>query len=375
MASKLYIGLMSGTSLDGIDCVLVDLSKLQLISSLCRPFPPKLADLLRQLCNSDSSNMESGAIADRLLGEEYARAVLDLLLTENLKAKDICAIGCHGQTIRHCPPRAGDCESGFTIQIGDANTIVQRTGITVVADFRSRDIAAGGQGAPLAPAFHQAAFSNSAQNRVIVNIGGISNITILSKEAAVAGYDTGPGNTLMDNWIRANRDLNFDSGGQWARAGRINSKLLQQLLQHPFFALAAPKSTGTEEFSMDWLASVLKNGNEAIADADVQATLLELTAVSISQEIRGKFGSGAGVYVCGGGANNSMLMERLSDLLRHHQVQTTDDLGIGPAWVEAAAFAWLASQCLENIPANLPEVTGATERVVLGAIYPGPSLH
>lgn len=360
---------MTGTSIDGIDCALFDLSAGQLRQTLSRPISNQLTAQLRQLCQSQSADIESMAVADRLLGEEYAIAVIELLDQAQLSKKDICAIGCHGQTIRHRPARPGNSKPGFTIQIGDANTLAQRTGITVVSDFRRRDIAAGGQGAPLAPAFHQAVFADPSQDRVVLNIGGVANVSVLPTSGPTLGYDTGPGNTLIDAWTQQNRNQAFDKDGSWARSGQINSNLLLRLLQHPFLAGPPPKSTGPEEFNLGWVSSVLAQTDEPVSSVDVQATLLEFTAVTISEQIRKIFPAGAEVFVCGGGANNKLLMERLAGQLNQCRLQSTEVLGIGPDWVEAAAFAWLAAQCIQGKPGNLPAVTGASEAVVLGAIH------
>lgn len=305
--------------------------------------------------------LNAGRLAelDRLLGMQFASAALDLLATTD--ASRVTAIGCHGQTIFHRPHAPVS-----SLQIGDPNTIAYLTGIRTVADFRGMDIAAGGQGAPLAPAFHAQAFDVAPA--AIVNIGGIANVTLLPNDGPVTGYDCGPGNTLMDAWIRRHLRRSFDRDGAWAAGGRIVDRLLSALLADPYFALPTPKSTGPEYFNLDWLDRVLQSIGGTPTAEDVQATLLQLTAQSIAAAIPQRIGVQA-IYICGGGANNPTLMDSLRSALPGLAVSSTATLGLPPDCVEAAMFAWLAKQRIEGKPGNLPEVTGAERRVLLGAIY------
>ena len=306
---------------------------------------------------------------DMALGELFAAAANAVIKKSGLAPKDIRAIGSHGQTIRHRPRAAHP----FTLQIGNPSVIAERTGITTVADFRARDIAAGGQGAPLVPAFHRHVFHSPQRHRVIVNIGGIANITCLPADAAqpVTGFDTGPGNTLLDQWIRHRQGRSHDDNGQWAAAGRASNELLEQLLADPYFAAPPPKSTGREHFNLEWLQGHLKRLAAPPADADVQATLMQLTAGTIAGAIRRFLPETQEAYVCGGGAHNRALMAALTGNLSGIKVATTEALGLPPDWVEAAAFAWLAHQALQGQPGNVPSVTGAKRAVILGGIYPG----
>lgn len=368
---ELYVGLISGTSLDGIDAALVDFGAAQptLITAATYPFAPALHSELVALCQPGVDEIERMGRADRALGEALATAVKTLLDKADVAATAVRAIGSHGQTIRHRPRLAGDSSPHpFTLQIGDPATIAHRTGITTIADFRRRDIAAGGQGAPLVPAFHRAVFGGR-RHRVIVNIGGIANITALPSEGGILGFDTGPGNGLMDAWIRRHQSRSFDRDGSWAATGQPQPTLLAALLADPYFALPAPKSTGREYFHLDWLDQQLA-GHPGIAPADVQATLLELTATSIAQTIAALPFVANEVFICGGGAHNCRLMLRLEALLHPRLLANTGELGIAPDWVEAAAFAWLARETLANRPGNAPAVTGADRPCVLGAIHP-----
>ena len=375
-SSELYVGLISGTSLDGIDAALVDFGAAQptLITAATYPFAPALHSELVALCQPGDNEIERMGRADRALGEALAAAVKALLDKAGIAATEVRAIGSHGQTIRHRPRLPGDSSSHpFTLQIGDPATIAHHTGITTIADFRRRDLAAGGQGAPLVPAFHRAMFSDSnrggRRHRVIVNIGGIANITALPSENAILGFDTGPGNGLMDAWIRRHQGRSFDRDGGWAATGHSQQALLAALLADPYFALPAPKSTGREYFHLDWLDRQL-TGHPGIAPADVQATLLELTAASIAQAIAALPFTANEVFICGGGAHNRRLMLRLEALLHPRLLAHTGELGIAPDWVEAAAFAWLARETLAGRPGNAPAVTGADRPCVLGAIHP-----
>jgi anhydro-N-acetylmuramic acid kinase len=299
---------------------------------------------------------------DRSLGLLYADAVNALLRESAVDPRDIKAIGNHGQTIRHRP----DATPAFTLQIGDAATLANTCGIATVADFRSADIALGGQGAPLAPAFHQWAFARDDQPGFVVNIGGIANITVLQPGTPVTGFDTGPGNTLLDAWCRQHRNMRFDADGCWANSGKVITKLLGAMLADPYFAKPAPKSTGREYFNGAWLAhSLAKTG--VAEPADIQATLAELTAHTIASAIKLHAASGS-VWLCGGGALNADLLDRIRSNLPSFEVETTASLGIPPAWVEAAAFAWLARERLRDSAINIASVTGARASGILGSI-------
>ncbi|MBR9805519.1 anhydro-N-acetylmuramic acid kinase [bacterium] len=366
--SKLYIGLMSGTSLDGIDAALIDLapSNPQLIASLETPMPESLRRDLTAL--SDSETLQQADLielmgrADRQIAENYANAVNQLLSKASVKASTIQAIGSHGQTIRHRP----EATPPFTVQIGDPSTLAELTNITVVADFRRRDIAASGQGAPLAPAFHAAFFKDSASDRAVVNIGGIANITLLPSSGNYSGYDTGPGNTLMDLWIRQHQQKHFDDKGNWAKSGQVNQALLAQMLSEPFFHTAPPKSTGKETFSAAWLNQHL-SAFGALEAADVQATLAELTATSIAQALQQE--AVDSVYLCGGGAHNEAIWDSLQRQLPSATVSSTCSLGISADYVEACGFAWLAAQAINRSPVDTSSFTGADAARILGGIY------
>lgn len=356
---------MSGTSLDGVDAVLVDFSArdgqfCQILGTCFTAYTPALRQDLLALHVTSENELERTALMANQLAMLYGQAVDHLLRDAGTAPALVEAIGSHGQTIRHRP------ELGFTLQIGNAALLAELTGIEVVTDFRSRDIAAGGQGAPLVPAFHQAVFADAAHNRVIVNIGGIANLTGLSADKQVSGFDSGPGNMLMDAWTELNLGKPYDASGDWAASGRLIDELLEVLLAHEFFRLAPPKSTGRELFNLPWLQQHLQANYKA---EDVQHTLLEFTARSIAEAIHRHYGKTDEVYICGGGAHNQALLQRLQQLLTA-RISLTDDLGISADWVEATAFAWLASQCLQRQAANLPAVTGAQGLRILGAIYP-----
>ena len=397
----LYIGMMSGTSLDGMDAVLCQFSTgvdheddiqtpMRLLATYSKSFPPRLREVLLALCQPNGVQ-ELVATADEPNSEldwfgwaskayaEFASEVVNTLLQKtNTDSESVLAIGCHGQTVRHRP------QMGFSLQLLDANIIAERTGISVVSDFRRRDMAVGGQGAPLVPAFHQALFATPDSTRVLLNLGGIANITVLSAVSAasdtqandnVVGYDTGPANLLLDAWTALHTDKDYDEGGAWAQSGQVVEPLLNQLIEHPFFARHYPKSTGREEFNLEWLQAELQRFDQASAhirysSADVQATLTELTAMSASMQINQfiKNHENSSVYVCGGGALNEYLMTRLQAHLPHCTIETTASLGLDPTWVEAVAFAWLARQTLIGENGNLPAVTGANKGVVLGQV-------
>ncbi|MFZ5653827.1 MAG: anhydro-N-acetylmuramic acid kinase [Pseudomonadota bacterium] len=368
-----FVGLMSGTSMDAVDAALLDLGpdRFRLVAHHSHPLPKPLRAVLARLSHPGALPEDAidllGA-ADRQLGEVFAEAALALLAQARIDAGAIRAIGSHGQTVRHRPPD-GERPNPFSLQIGDPHVIAARTGIVTVADFRRRDLVVGGQGAPLVPPFHRAAFHAPHLGRAIINVGGIANLTLLAPDGTVSGCDIGPGNCLLDGWIQRHLGLAYDDGGSWAAAHAPHPELLQRLLRHPFLALPPPKSTGREAFHLDWLDDQLARGTP-IPPGRVQATLLELTASAIAAAVRARRPAAAEVYLCGGGARNRALLERLRTLLRPLPVATTAALGLDPDWVEAAAFAWLARQTLLGQPGNLPAVTGASRPVVLGAIYP-----
>ncbi|CRM61265.1 Anhydro-N-acetylmuramic acid kinase [Pseudomonas sp. 24 E 13] len=359
-----YIGVMSGTSLDGLDIALIEQdSALSLIATHYIPMPAELRAELLSLCASGPDEIARSAIAQQSWVTLAAQGIHALLAQQNLTPHDIRAIGSHGQTIRHEPAR------GFTVQIGNPALLAELTGITVVSDFRSRDVAAGGQGAPLVPAFHEALFGERAGNRAVLNVGGFSNLSLIETGKPVSGFDCGPGNVLLDAWIDHQRGEPFDRDGQWAASGKVQPPLLDTLLSDAFFATKGPKSTGREVFNLDWLQHHLGE-LPAFLPEDVQATLLELTALTIVESLQSAQHQTDTLLVCGGGAHNGTLMNRLAALLPSTQVSSTATYGVDPDWVEAMAFAWLAHCCLEGIAANRPSVTGARGLRVLGAIYP-----
>lgn len=408
----LYIGMMSGTSLDGMDAVLCQFNDnvnnddinsdddtqqpMRLLATCSQNFPPRLREVLLALCQPNgvqeltptadepNSELDWFGWASKEYAEFASDVVNTLLQQSNTDSESVLAIGCHGQTVRHRP------QMGFTLQLVDANIIAERTGISVVSDFRRRDMAVGGQGAPLVPAFHQALFATPDCTRILLNLGGIANITVLpaltsdpsnqqqedyQQADSVVGYDTGPANLLLDAWTALHTDNDYDAGGAWAQSGQVIEPLLNQLIEHPFFARSYPKSTGREEFNLEWLQDELQKFDQASAhirysSADVQATLTELTAMSASMQINMfiQAHENSSVYVCGGGALNDYLMMRLQAHLPHCAVETTASLGLDPAWVESVAFAWLARQTLIGETGNLPAVTGANKGVVLGQV-------
>lgn len=369
MAESIYIGLMSGTSLDGVDAVLVsfDNSTPKLLSSYSYSIPEELQRKLIEFTHPNwQGSISQIGIFNQQLGKLFADASNALIQKSNINPKNIRAIGSHGQTIWHQP----EGEFSFSLQLGDANLIAEATGITTVADFRSRDIAAGGQGAPLVPAFHYEALTHSDKNRVILNIGGIANISYLpakTNNKPVTGFDTGPGNGLIDTWIRSHKGASFDKNGDWARSGSIQIKLLNTLLDEPYFSLLAPKSTGKEFFNINWLEDTLKDELKNHKPEDIQATLTELTALTIANNIDKSCDE---LFICGGGIHNQFLIERLKYHLPKIPVRSTQELGIDPDWMEAIAFAWLAKQTMEGKTGNLPSATGAKGTRILGAIYP-----
>ncbi len=368
----LYIGLMSGTSVDGIDAALlaIDEQSRELVETHAHPLAPMTRSAIAAISQPGADEIERLGPLDRTLGAEFGEAALALLEKAGVSPSAVTAIGSHGQTIRHRPASQGHPpETAYTLQIADPNTMAELTGITTVADFRRRDMAAGGEGAPLAPAFHRAAFAAPGTRRAIVNIGGIANISLLDGATLIAGFDCGPGNTLLDQWIEQHRGERYDAAGAWARGGQVATELLDELLRHPFFTQTGPRSTGKESFNLPWARAALA-GHDNVAPQDVQATLLELTARGIALAMRGSGMKVEEVYVCGGGAHNTFMLERLAALLSPATVATTQALGLHPDWVEAATFAWLAHRTLSGLPGNAPAVTGAAGERLLGAIYP-----
>ncbi len=372
----LYIGLMSGTSIDGVDAALIDLSKQQfkLIGTLYQAYPNSIKQTLSNIIQGKQSALADQAKLDNELAILNANAVNALLKDTRVAPSKITAIGYHGQTIFHQP----DGDHPNSLQLGDANVLVAKTGITVVADFRRMDMAVGGQGAPLVPAFHQFLFQNNTQtkskNIAILNIGGIANLTILPADntQAITGFDTGPGNCLLDEWIQLEKDQAFDKHGAWASQGQLNKHLLEALLDDNYFSKKPPKSTGREYFHLSWLREKCKQKDidlTAIPAQDVQSTLASLSAITIARAIAEHAPGTQQVFVCGGGAHNQFLLELLQAQLGEISLATTTALGLDPDWVEASAFGWLAQQRLTKRPANIPSVTGASKLVLLGAIY------
>jgi anhydro-N-acetylmuramic acid kinase len=361
-----FIGVMSGTSADGIDAVLIATGDGQSTLTLGhhRGMPQALRDEILSFRHPGDNELDRLAVLDRQLADEYAAAILALLKEANVSASEITAIGSHGQTLRHHPSG----ETPYTVQVGDPNRLAELTGMTVVADFRRRDMAAGGQGAPLVPAFHRARLIDAGVPSAVVNVGGIANVTLVSAEGGVRGWDTGPGNTLLDGWISQHNGQRYDDEGSWASTGKVLEPLLNALLADPYFSRPHPKSTGPEYFHLDWLQQSL-TGEEA--PQDVQRTLLELTVMSICDALSKE--SVDVVRLCGGGAHNTLLRHRLAESMPYAQVTATTEIGVDPQWVEAWAFAWLAEQTLASLPGNVPAVTGAAGERVLGGIYPAGS--
>lgn len=368
--ADLFIGLMSGTSMDGIDAVLVDFSatRPQLIATHIEHYPVELANQISDAVALDNPRAANLALLDDDIGYCFANASNKLLEKSGHKKTEVRAIGSHGQTIRHEPDRPDP----YSLQLGCATIIADKTGINVVADFRRQDIEAGGQGAPLVPAFHQALFANAGENRAVLNIGGIANLTVLPADPGlpVTGFDTGPGNTLMDKWIRLHLHAKMDTNGQWAASGVVDKEVLQHLLDDSYFSQPPPKSTGLDYFNIDWL--IERAGNTKIPHADMQATLCAMTASTIAGAIKQHAAKTRRLLVCGGGIHNRALMQQLKDQLEGIAIDSTHRHGIDPDWVEAAAFAWLAKQMLEGQPGNIPEVTGADRPVVLGSLHTAP---
>ena len=362
--TEFYAGLMSGTSMDGIDVALVDFSKQPtLIAASYTEYPAELRQKILALTLSPHINLRQLGELDVILGKQFAQAINYLFTTHKIPKKTVCAIGSHGQTIFHAPH--GDLP--FTMQIGDPNIITAETGLTTIADFRRKDIAYGGQGAPLVPAFHAALFHTAQKNRAVVNVGGIANITVLAanQRLPIIGFDTGPGNTLLDSWIMKHHQQLYDAHGAWGAQGVIQSSLLEQLLKDPYFNRKPPKSTGREYFNLEWLSSFLP---AKYSPVDIQTTLVELTARSIVTAIQNHLAEGE-ILISGGGVHNNFLMKRLQILGTNYDWTSTQTYQINPNFIEAMAFAWLARQTIMQQPGNIPEVTGASTKTVLGAVY------
>jgi anhydro-N-acetylmuramic acid kinase len=365
--SGLYIGVMTGTSLDGLDAVLVDFSSAtpRILASHSMDYPSHLkAEMLALQAGSDGlgvNELHRSRVAGLNLSHLHVKAIARLFKSTTLKPIDIAAIGVHGQTVRHAP----NANAPYTVQLIDAATIAEATRCTVVSDFRSRDIAAGGQGAPLVPAFHAALCAALPKPVALVNIGGFANVSLLQADGEVAGFDTGTGNVLMDGWALQHLGKPYDAGGAWAASGQVQGGLLARLLAHPYFSQALPKSTGREAFDMRWLRGCI--GDLNLTPADVQATLCALTASTVAQAVTQHQPQCQGLYVCGGGALNTHLMTQIQAQLPC-PVRSSEALGVAPQHLEAIAFAWLARQCLLGLPGNVPSVTGAAGLRVLGSI-------
>jgi len=361
-----YIGLNSGTSVDGIDAALVSFgdASVEILSTHAHPYPPELRQrLLAAIRQPKQCTIDEMGQLDRWTGECFRDATLKLLSDTKVDADQVAAIGSHGQTLRHQP----DAKHPFTLQIGDPSVIAKGTGITTIADFRRADLALGGQGAPLTPLFHEWLYRQAGSSQVVLNIGGIANITILpADDSESSGFDTGPGNTLLDAWINKHRDKQYDCDGGWAAEGNVDDSLLARLLTDPYFKATPPKSTGFEHFNLEWLEAT---GTAGVAPVDVQATLCTLTAQSVSAAIQNYAPDTSNVLVCGGGVHNAELMQQLDVALANIQVNSTAVAGLDPDWVEAAAFAWLAMRNMSGLTGNLPRVTGAQRETVLGAIF------
>ncbi|MDE2146432.1 MAG: anhydro-N-acetylmuramic acid kinase [Burkholderiales bacterium] len=366
-----FIGLMSGTSLDGIDGVVADFgadgSLQRSVAHTHRPLAPALAQALLALNRRGDDELHRAALAAHALARAHAEVVAALLAHAGLEAAEVVAVGAHGQTVRHCPREPDG--AGYTLQLLNGALLAERCGIDVVCDFRSRDLAAGGEGAPLVPAFHAATFGRAGRARALLNLGGIANLTLLDGRGGVRGFDCGPANLLLDLWCRRHRGQPFDADGAWAAGGRVDDELLQRLLDEPYFDRSPPKSTGRDLFDADWLDRRL--GKATPAAQDVMATLAELTALTVARDLQRQAPGTGELYVCGGGAYNRHLLQRLRSRVGPGVVvDTTAAEGLPPDQVEALAFAWLACAFVEHRPGNLPAVTGARGERVLGAMYP-----
>ncbi|MCG3189643.1 MAG: Anhydro-N-acetylmuramic acid kinase [Burkholderiaceae bacterium] len=369
---SVYLGLMSGTSLDGIDAVVVswpndDAPAMQVRAHVHQPFEPSLRERLLGLNQSQPGELEDAAAAALAVAQAYGDAIDALLARASLQRAEVRAAGAHGQTVRHRPHAQG---GGFSIQLLNGALLAERCGIDVVCDFRSRDLAAGGQGAPLVPAFHADRFGAAGQARAVLNLGGIANVTLLHADGRVGGCDTGPANALLDAWAGEQLGVPYDDQGQWAASGKVDPLLLQRMLAEPYFQRPPPKSTGRDLFQLSWLEAHLATLGRPLAAADVQATLAELTACSVADALQLHLPDSRELWVCGGGAMNRHLLGRLGLRLAGWQVRTTDALGLPPQQVEAVAFAWLAREFTARRAGNRPEATGARGPRVLGCLYP-----
>lgn len=365
MSDELFIGMLSGTSRDGVDAVLVNFSreKMEILHAVCTPYPTAIKSTLDQLIETGAPpSKDIATLLDENLGRFFARSAQNLLRDTGMETRDIRAIGSHGQTVWHEP----DGENPFTIQLGKPELIAKGTSSTVVADFRTADLQAGGQGAPLAPLLHQRLFQSQTENRAVLNLGGIANLTILPTSGAISGFDCGPGNCLMDMWTRRHLQKDFDDNGSWASRGSVDNTLLGNLLDDPYFSLSPPKSTGLEYFNIHWLDNKLANSDKQ--PVNVQSTLAELTAVSIANCIR-ESAEPDRLLVCGGGAHNTFLMRRIAAALPDVIVESTSRYGVDPDWVEGLLFAWLARERLEGLAQNTAPITGADHPVLLGNIH------
>ena len=357
---------MTGTSADGVDAALVEFNAQipKLLGKHFQAYPKRLRQRIVSSAHSDSIFFDDFYELDRLVAEQLAGAVNQLLQICNCSKNSVRAIGSHGQTLRHHPAK----QNNYTVQVGDANTLVALTGIDVVTDFRRADMAHGGQGAPLAPLFHDLAFRSSGKDTVVLNLGGIANITVLNQEKPVLGFDTGPASALMDDWIKFCHQMEFDNSGSWAASGTINQELLDDFMSDPYFLLVPPKSTGREYFGSGWLETRLRNRN--VKYADVQATLSELTARTVARAIRQYCPTCHELFLCGGGAKNTFLIKRLHALLPDVNFKTPEQIGLDGDFLEATIFAWLAYQHLQRNPLNLPPITGCARKLVTGCHYP-----
>jgi len=359
----LYIGIMSGTSMDAVDAVLLNVEATpEIVAHVSLPFPKQLHQDISELINTANISLADLGYLDVALAELYSQAVKQLLLKAHLQAAQIKAIGCHGQTVFHQP----EGKYRFSTQLGSGAYLTELTTITTVCDFRNRDIAAGGQGAPLVPVFHQALFAHPNKDRLVINVGGIANCTWLPVNGEVSGFDIGPGNTLMDNWILKCKNQSYDQDGKWAATGNISQPLLKLLLEDNFFHKTPPKSSGREYFNLSWLLKQSQELHHSLKQEDVQATLLQLTAQTIADTINQY--QAPETYFCGGGSYNTQLINRINSLC-DSEIFDVGELGINPDQVEAAAFAWLAYLCMNGKTGNLPAVTGAKKSVISGTIY------
>ena len=363
-----FIGVMSGSSLDGIDVALTEITDdyCKIVATHFQAYSAEIKQSLLALHFPSENELEKSALMANQLASLYAQAINSLLSNNQLSSKDVTAVGCHGQTIRH-QPRLNDTV-GYTVQLGNHALLAELTNITVVGDFRSRDIAAGGQGAPLVPAFHKDVFAHPDKNRAIVNIGGIANITYLARNGDVFGFDSGPGNLLLDHWVKNSLGQEYDADGAWAATGVINQTLLSHMLADSYFALPPPKSTGRDHFNQAWLTRHIAQLD--CQPQDIAHTLVALTSQTIDEAIHQYCPEVDEVYLCGGGAHNRLLRDSIAASLNPIALSTTDQLGVNVDWVEAGAFAWLARQTMHNKTSNLPAATGAHGSRVLGAIYP-----